>query len=143
MVNKDNIDALIKESMIARTAVRTLLLRDIKTEFSRAETAKNAKELDEIAVLKSMKKKREDSYSQYVRMGRTDLGDIEFEEIQILSEFLPEEMSEDKLREAIEEIVNDLKSMGCADMKSVMLNVKKLPNVDMKLASNTVKSLIK
>lgn len=143
MVNKDNIDALIKESMIARTAVRTLLLRDIKTEFSRAETAKNAKELDEIAVLKSMKKKREDSYSQYVRMGRTDLGDIEFEEIQILSEFLPEEMSEDKLREAIEEIVNDLKSMGCADMKSVMLNVKKLPNVDMKLASNIVKSLIK
>ena len=46
---KENLDNLIKESMIAKTSDRTLLLRDIKTEFSKAETAKDFKKLDEIA----------------------------------------------------------------------------------------------
>ena len=139
---KENLDNLIKESMIAKTPVRTLLLRDIKTEFSKAETAKDFKKLDEIAILKSMKKKREDAIDQYIKANRHDLADIEIEEILILKEFLPEEISEDKLRKLITEIVNDLKASGCANMGSIMLNIKNIPNIDMKLASSIVKSLI-
>lgn len=139
---KENLDNLIKESMIAKTPVRTLLLRDIKTEFSKAETAKDFKKLDEIAILKSMKKKREDAIDQYIKANRHDLADIEVKEILILKEFLPEEISEDKLRELVTQIVNDLKESGCANIGSIMANVKNIPNVDMKLASSIVKSLI-
>ena len=139
---KENLDNLIKESMIAKTSDRTLLLRDIKTEFSKAETAKDFKKLDEIAILKSMKKKREDAVDQYIKANRHDLADIEVKEILILKEFLPEEISEDKLRELVTQIVNDLKESGCANMGSIMVNIKNIPNVDMKLASSIVKSLI-
>ena len=122
-----------------KTTVRTLLLRDIKAEFSKVESSKNFKELDEISVLKSMKKRREDSANKYQEAGRLDLAKIELEEINIISEFLPEEISEDEIRLVISNIIYDL---GNVNIGTMMKELKsRLPNIDMKLASTIVKSL--
>lgn len=137
---KENLDNLIKESMIAKTSDRTLLLRDIKTEFSKAETAKDFKKLDEIAILKSMKKRREDSANQYQQAGRLDLAKKELTEILILEEFLPEPPTEEEIRLVISNIIYDL---GSVNIGIMMKEIKfRLPKADMKLASNIVKSLI-
>ena len=137
---KENLDNLIKESMIAKTSDRTLLLRDIKTEFSKAETAKDFKKLDEIAILKSMKKRREDSANQYQQAGRLDLAKKELTEILILEEFLPEPPTEEEIRWVISNIIYDL---GSVNIGIMMKEIKfRLPKADMKLASNIVKSLI-
>lgn len=137
---KENLDNLIKESMIAKTSDRTLLLRDIKTEFSKAETAKDFKKLDEIAILKSMKKRREDSANQYQQAGRLDLAKKELTEILILEEFLPEPPTEEEIKLVISNIIYDL---GSVNIGIMMKEIKfRLPKADMKLASNIVKSLI-
>ena len=137
---KENLDNLIKESMIAKTSDRTLLLRDIKTEFSKAETAKDFKKLDEIAILESMKKRREDSANQYQQAGRLDLAKKELTEILILEEFLPEPPTEEEIRLVISNIIYDL---GSVNIGIMMKEIKfRLPKADMKLASNIVKSLI-
>ena len=52
---KQKIDELIKNSMLAKDVIRTRVLRAIKTEFMKVETAKNAKELDEVTILRKMK----------------------------------------------------------------------------------------
>ena len=137
---KENLDNLIKESMIAKTSDRTLLLRDIKTEFSKAETAKDFKKLDEIAILKSMKKRREDSANQYQQAGRLDLAKKELTEILILEEFLPEPPTEEEIKLVISNIIYDL---GSVNIGIMMKEIKfRLPKADMKLTSNIVKSLI-
>lgn len=136
---KEQLDELIKQSMKDRTTVRTLLLRDIKSEFSKAESAKNFKELDELAILKSMKKRREESVEKYARANRLDLADIEQEEITILEEFLPQEATIEEMVKAIEDIKSSQEDHSIGGIMKKLKIV--LPHADMKRAIDIVKSL--
>lgn len=86
---KENLNQLIKESILSKNNLRTEVLRAIKSEFLKWETAKNAKPLDEVSILNKMVKQREESSSLYLVSNRDDLAQKELQEIKILAEFLP------------------------------------------------------
>lgn len=89
----DKLNSMIMESMKSHDAVRTTVLRAIKTEFSNYATAKGAKPLDdaaEIAIIKKLRNQRIDNAEQYRMAGRQDLYDNEMTESLILNEFLPQ-----------------------------------------------------
>lgn len=139
---RDKIDMLIKESILKKDSLRTLVLRDIKSNILKEETSKDFKTLDSI-VLK-MKKDRETSAKIYQEAGRLDLADKELKEIFILEEFLPKEASEEDIRLLLSSISLEGVEISSKNMGVIMKKIKEtFPNVDMKLSSNIVKSFFK
>lgn len=141
---KDRLDQLIKEAMKSQNSTRLKVLRAIKTEFMKVETAKDAKELDEIAVLRKMKKDREESANTYTLANRLDLALEEANEATILSEFIPSGPSEEDIRASLTIVLaeNGLELVQ-KNMGGIMKGMKvKLPTADMKLVGEIVKSML-
>jgi len=137
----DRINGLIAKATFDRDNTRMLTLRMIKAKLLEFKTAKNAKPLDEAAeiqILKKMVKQREDSAKMYEEANRLELAANEKAEICIISEFLPEEASEDEIREYVNNCGIDLIK---ANMGSIIKAVKqKYPTADGKLVADIVKS---
>ena len=141
----ERIDDLIAKATIDRNPVRTLTLRAIKAELLKAKTAKNAKPLNEAAeiqILKKMVKQREESAKMYEDANRLELAANEKAEICIISEFLPEEVSEKEILKCFNDVVGQdgfepvKKNMGI-----IIKTIKEtLPTADGKLVADTVKS---
>lgn len=147
----DKLNSLIMESMKSHDAVRTTVLRAIKTEFSNYATAKNAKPLDnaaEVAIIKKLRDQRIDNAEQYRMVGRQDLYDNEMAESLILNEFLPEVPDDKVLALGLVEVCA---LQGCEDgpkiPKSKMgIIIKELkamfPAADGKQIADLVKSCV-
>lgn len=155
---REQMDALIKQSMLDKNTKRTDVLRAIKNEFLVFQTAKNAKPLDDAAeftILRKMVKQRLDSRDQYIAAGRKDLADNESKEILVLESFLPREATIEDINKAIYEICTEKgwyipqsKDTICPEIpkKSMGEAIKvvkgKLDNVDGKLLADTIKSFL-
>lgn len=147
----DKLNSLIMESIKNHDAVRTTVLRAIKTEFSNYATAKNAKPLDnaaEVAIIKKLRDQRIDNAEQYRMVGRQDLYDNEMAESLILNEFLPEVPDDKVLALGLVEVCA---LQGCEDgpkiPKSKMgIIIKELkamfPAADGKQIADLVKSCV-
>jgi uncharacterized protein YqeY len=114
------IDAEIKSAMLAKQGARLRGLRAIKAALLLAKTEKGvSEELTEEAELKAVQKQikqRRDAIEIYIQQNRADLAKIEEEELEVLEEFMPKQMSTDELRTAIESIVAEL---GVTDPKEM------------------------
>jgi hypothetical protein len=73
-----------------------------------------------IAVIKSEVKKRKDSAESYESGGRTDLADKEKSEISILEKYLPQQLSEDKVRELVTAVISEMGAIGSSDFGKAM-----------------------
>ena len=96
----ENIDKLIAEAMKSKDNVRLFTLRLIKTKFLEYKTSKGAKPIDEsieISILGKMVNERKDSIEQYTSANRIELAEKEKNEMEIIKEFLPEDISEDMI----------------------------------------------
>lgn len=146
---REQMDSLIKQSMLDKNVKRTEVLRAIKNEFLVYQTAKGAKPLDDAAeftILRKMVKQRLDSRDQYIAAGRKDLADNESKEILVLESFLPSEASPEEIAKAIYEVISEKgwgdgsqipkKCMG----EAIKLVKAKLANVDGKLLADTIKA---
>jgi uncharacterized protein len=97
----------IPEAMRAKDQVRLLTLRGVLAAFTNESvvlkrTPKDKlKDEEAIAVIRRLVKQRKDSIEQFENGGRQDLADNEKAELKILEEFLPAQMSEEKIREII------------------------------------------
>src|SRR6476646_10105575 len=115
----------LKESMQARDAERTSTLRMLLAELKN-ERIKLGHEVGEEEfgrVLQRGVKQRQDSIEQYRKAGREDLASKEEREAQVLSTYLPEQVSEDEVRRAIEEVVREQGLSGPAGIGAVMKTV--------------------
>lgn len=114
------IDAEIKSAMLAKQEARLRGLRAIKAALLLAKTEKGvAEELTEEAELKAVQKQikqRKDSIEIYKQQNRADLAKIEEDELVVLEEFMPKQMSPEELRQAIEKLISDL---GITDAKEM------------------------
>ena len=114
------IDAEIKQAMLQKQEARLRGLRAIKAALLLAKTEKGAsEELSEEAEVKAVQKQikqRKDSIEIYKQQNREDLAIIEEEEVAVMEEFLPKQLSADELRSAIQELVNTL---GVTDIKEM------------------------
>ena len=99
-------------------------LRAIKAEIIKAKTepGANGEISDETAnkMLQKMLKQRKDSLEIYRTQNRDDLAKKEEEEIAIIEKFLPAQMSEAELKEALEKIIEQVGASSPADMGKVM-----------------------
>lgn len=108
--------------MRSKDSLRLSVLRMMKSAVKNKEVDK-MKALDEsevIAVLNTLVKQRKDSAEQFRNGGRIELAEKEEAEIKIIEEYLPAAASEDDIRRAIEEAVQETGAASMKDMGKVM-----------------------
>ena len=138
----------MKDAMKAKNEGVLRSLRAIKDEIIKAKTAPGAGgEIDgatEQKFLQKMMKQRKDSLEIFEKQGREDLAVKEREEIQVIERFLPKQMSEAEIREAVAAIIAQTGAASPADMGKVMgAASKQLAGLaDGKIISNIVKELL-
>ncbi len=129
---RTTIDDALKTAMRARDdkkRVSTLRLinaaikdRDIA---ARSEDRSEGVSEDEIlALLTKMVKQREDSAAAYDKGCRPDLAEQERQEISVIQEFMPQQMSEDEIVAVVSETIAELEATGLKDMGRCMAALK-------------------
>ena len=138
--------AAMKGGDKATTAAIRLIQSAVKNRDIEARTGK-APESDDalvIEVLQKMVKQRRESIELYQKGGRQELADTEAAEIAVIERFLPQQLSEDETRAAIERIAAELGANGMKDMGRVMAELKARhgTEIDMSKASGLVKVVL-
>lgn len=115
----------MKEAMKARETARLGVIRALKTAMTNAAIEKGGPnaELDDaeaVAVVRKQLKQRQDSKEQYADAGRDELAAKEQEEIEILEGYLPAPMTEDEIRELVDQVIAETGASSRADMGRVM-----------------------
>jgi len=114
----------IKKAMLAKDKVRLEALRGIKKELLEAKTAKGAAtELSEetaVAILQKMVKQRKDSADIYTAQNRPDLAEAEIEQMKVIQEFLPAQLTPEELEKAVMEIIAETGATSIKEMGKVM-----------------------
>lgn len=145
---KEKIVELMKESMLKKDSTRTSVLRAIKTAFTNFEKeGKTLTEVDEVKILMKLKSQREDAINQFKSANRIDLVENEQKELDILMEYIPEQPTEDEIKEYTQSIIDRWKttngSITMKDMKSILTEVQqKYSTVNGKIVSECVKNNI-
>ncbi|MEF9923308.1 MAG: GatB/YqeY domain-containing protein [Muribaculaceae bacterium] len=120
----DTISGDIKTAMLARDKVRLETLRGIKKEFLEAKTAKGSDgELTDenaLKILIKMTKQRKESAKIYSEQNREDLAQPELAEAAIIEEYLPKQMGDEELNDAIKAIIAQVGATSAKDMGKVM-----------------------
>ena len=134
-----------KKAMKEKEALKVSVLSFLRAELKNAAIDKKKDKLEDaevIAVVKKQVKQRQDSIEQFKAGGRQDLVEKETKELEILKSYLPQQLSEDKIREIIEEAVRETGACGPQDMGKLMkaLLPKLSGGADNKLVSELVKA---
>jgi len=119
----DTIQKQINEAMKSRDELRTTTLRLLSTALHNAEIDKKREKLteeEEIAIVKREVKKRKDAIELYEKGGAKDKADRERKELEILKEYLPEEMGDEDLEKIVDESIKQMDAKSMADMGKVM-----------------------
>ena len=120
----DQVSNDIKSAMLAKDKVRLEALRGIKKEFLEAKTAKGADgELtDDMAmkILAKMVKQRKESAQIYTEQNRPDLAEPELAEAAVIETYLPKQMNEEELTEALKTIIAQVGATTPQEMGKVM-----------------------
>lgn len=120
---ENKIMADLKTAMKAKDQAALRSIRAIKAAILLQKTDGTGKKLDEsgeIKLIQKLVKQRQDSLDIYEKQGREDLAKTEREEIEVLKKYLPEQISEEKLREIIAEIIRESGASSMKDMGKVM-----------------------
>lgn len=138
----------IKAAMIAKDAVRLRGLRAVKAAILLAKTEKaGVEELSEdaeIKVLQKLVKQRKESGEIYKEQGREDLFQTEFEEQEVIEQYLPKQLSREEIEIVIKTIITETGAAGMKDMGKVMgaANAQLAGKADGKTISEIVKSCL-
>lgn len=120
----DQVSSDIKAAMLAKDKVRLETLRGIKKEFLEAKTAKggNGELADDAAtkILVKMVKQRKETAAIYTEQNRPELAQNELAEAAMIEEYLPKQMSEEELTEALKAIIAQVGASSAKDMGKVM-----------------------
>lgn len=145
---KERINADIKAAMLAKEKEKLTALRAIKSMILLAETEKGAgdamSEDSEMKLLMKAAKQRKDSYDLYKEQNREDLAAVEKAELDVISAYLPKQMSEEELKSELKQIIDQVGASGPQDMGKVMGVASKAlaGKADGKTISTVVKTLL-
>ncbi len=141
---KDQITQDMKSALKAGEKDRLKVVRLILAAIKQVEVDKRI-ELDDAAVLSvldKMVKQRRDSVEQFEKGGREDLAAIERDEIAVLENYLPEQLSADELAALVDEVIDATGAASMKDMGKVMgqIKAKAAGRADMGAVSAAVKA---
>ncbi|QJW91591.1 GatB/YqeY domain-containing protein [Spirosoma taeanense] len=148
MALKQQIDADIKQAMLAKDQDKLRALRAVKSMILLEETKEGAagelKPEDETRILTKAVKQRRDSAEIYRAQNRADLLATEEAEIAVIEQYLPKQLSEAELKEKLREIMARVGASVPSDMGKVMgVATKELAGqADGKAISAMVKTLL-
>ncbi|MDH7481361.1 MAG: GatB/YqeY domain-containing protein [Armatimonadota bacterium] len=119
---REKLEEDYKAAMKAKDTLRVSVIRMARSEIRNAEIAKRRSLTEEeiAEVITREIKRRQESIEQFKQGGRTDLVEKETAEMRILSEYLPEQLSEDEIAGIAQEVIAELKAASKADKGRVM-----------------------
>lgn len=144
----DAVSSQIKDAMKAKDKVRLEALRGIKKALIEAKTSKTASEelsdADAQKIIAKLAKQGKESAAIFQSQNREDLAETELAQAAIMDEFLPAQLSEEKVEEIVKEIIAKVGASSMADMGKVMgVASKQLAGqADGKVISGVVKKLL-
>jgi uncharacterized protein len=134
----------MKAAMRAKDSARLSAVRLILAAIKQREVdeRKELADADVVAVIEKMIKQRRESIAQFEQAARKDLADAEKFELEVLSAYLPKQMSDAEISQAVDAAVSEAKPAGIKDMGKVMALLKQrlAGKADMGKVSNLVKS---
>jgi uncharacterized protein len=134
----------MKTAMRAKDAARLSAIRLILAAIKQREVdeRKEMTDADVVSVLEKMIKQRRESIAQYEKAARKDLADVEKLELQLLSGYLPQQMSDAEIEQELGKAIAESGANGIKDMGKVMalLKPRLAGKADMGKVSNLVKS---
>ena len=126
---QDDVMTAIKAAMKAKDQTALAALRAVKSELLLAQTASGSKEEiteeEEIKILSKMVKQRKDSAAIFLEQDRKDLALPEIDQAEIISQFLPEALSEEEIEKVVVMTIDEVGAEGMKDMGKVMGIVSK------------------
>lgn len=145
---KQQIDTDIKKAMLAKNKEELEALRGIKSLILLAETEKGgsgdvSSDVESKLLMKAAKQRKE-SADIFAQQGRKDLADKELLQLEIISRYLPKQLSAEALEAELKKILEETGAKGPQDMGKVMgIASKKLAGqADGKVISDMVKKLL-
>jgi hypothetical protein len=147
-VLREEINKALKEAMKASDKRRVSTLRLINAEMLKRETSAAERvtltDAEILDVLGKMIKQRQESFDIYEKAGRSDLAAQEREEIEIISGYLPRQLSDIEAGEAISGLIKELEAATLKDMGRTMAALKDrfAGRMDFSKASALVKKLL-
>jgi len=119
---KDRIGEDMKAAMRARDQARLSAIRLLLAAMKQKEVDERVAltDADVLSIIDKMMKQRRESIAQFESAGRADLANAEKFEIQVLSEYLPKQLSDAEITQAIDAAVSESGASGVKDMGKVM-----------------------
>ncbi len=142
MTMKERLDSDLKSAMRDKDVLRRGLIRYLRSEIHNQEIAKRA-DLDEegvLAVLSRQAQQRRDSIEAFKEADRADLVDKERAELDIILEYLPQQLSAEEITALVQQAVKDSGATGPSDMGKVMGRL--MPQVRGKAEGRQVSSIV-
>jgi len=112
----------LKQAMKTRNAARLSCLRMLKTALKNRQVEKG-EPLDDRefqAVVSSLVRKGKESVEEFTKAGRLDLAEKESAELEVLHEYLPQQLTPEQIQEAVRETIAELGASGPGDFGKVM-----------------------
>ncbi len=119
-------------------------LKDLDIQNRSGPNKKDTDDDDIKKLLRKMIKQRTESIEIYKKNNRQDLLQIEENEVKIMSEYLPKQLSEDDTKKLCEEVINKINASSLKDMGKAMGELKKnhSDSVDFSLAGKIIKEIL-
>jgi|TARA_B100000686_G_scaffold31577_1_gene32715 uncharacterized protein YqeY len=121
--------------------VRTLRTLIAKLKDKSIEKGDELSDEEEIKILQTASKQRKEAAEMFTKGNRTELAESELNELSIIKEYLPEELSEANLIEIIDKIINETGAESMQDMGKVMSKVMQIASG--KSDGNIVQQIVK
>lgn len=114
----------MKAAMRAKDKEKLEALRSIKsaimTEQTKMASGSSLSEDEELKLLQKLQKQRKESFDIYQQQGREDLAATEKQQLEVIETFLPQQMSEEEIRDYLREVIERTGAVEPKDMGKVM-----------------------
>ena len=139
---QEEVKTSLKSGEKFRASTLRLIVSALKLEEK--NKAKALTDNEALEILTKMIKQRKDSISQFETANRMELAQKEKDEIEIIQNYLPEQLSEEELSVLIKEVIKEINAESIKDMGKVMgiLKPKITGKADAGIASGLVKKLL-
>lgn len=123
---KDKLLEDLKNSMKEKNVIRKNVIQMVRAAILQVEKDKKVELSDEdiINIMAKEAKKRKDSLEDYKKSNRQDLIDQIQEEIHIIEEYLPKQLTKEEIAKIVKEIINEVGATSIKDMGKVMKTAK-------------------
>ena len=148
---RDQLANALKEALKSKATIRTSTIRLAQAAIKDRDIANRGVGKDPVSddeilqIFAKMVKQREESAKIYDDAGRSELANQEREEIEVLKSFMPEQLSDEKVRELCTAVIAEIGAQGLRDMGKVIATLKEryAGQMDFAKASGIVKELLK